>query len=220
MMTKIVSMACILSTLTLFSGCAAFLEERSYIDEMDRDSDGFFVAGRDFPVMNGDTGEAFRSREEIQKRTPASKRSKARESERLSLESELRDKLAEQDEEVLRVYNRDSQYLESDSERLYYLSMSGRERTEYINTKIQDMSDDETLKKNSREFLKRRSVRTQEIAEGMSKDDVMNLWGKPTKVEVAGHPKFENERWSFAEGGQVKRIYFEGGKVQGWSLDF
>lgn len=220
MLKKIMAIGCIFSTLTLFSGCAALLEERSYIDEMDRDSDGFFVAGRDFPVMNGDSGEAFRSREEIQKRTPASKRSKAREDERLSLEKELRDKLSEQDEEVLRAYQRDGQYLESDSERLYYLSMNGEERTNYINTKIQDMSDEEAFKKNSREFLKRRSVRTQEIAEGMSKNEVVELWGKPTKVEVAGHPKFENERWSFAEGGQVKRIYFEGGKVQGWSLDF
>lgn len=219
-MKKIFNLSCLMLSIFVLQGCAALLEERSYINEMDRDSDGFFVAGRDFPVMNGDSGEAFRSREEIRKRTPASKRSKALDDEKLSLENELRKKLADQDEEVLKNYNRDSQYLESDSERLYYLSMNGEERTNYINTKIQDMSDDEAFKQNSREFMKRRSVRSQEIAEGMTKDDVINLWGKPTKIEVAGHPKFENERWSFAEGGQVKRIYFEAGKVQGWSLDF
>ena len=219
-MKKIFNLSCLMLSIFVLQGCAALLEERSYINEMDRDSDGFFVAGRDFPVMNGDSGEAFRSREEIRKRTPASKRSKALDDEKLSLENELRKKLADQDEEVLKNYNRDSQYLESDSERLYYLSMNGEERTNYINTKIQDMSDEEAFKQNSREFMKRRSVRSQEIAEGMTKDDVINLWGKPTKIEVAGHPKFENERWSFAEGGQVKRIYFEAGKVQGWSLDF
>lgn len=219
-MKKIFNLSCLMLSIFILQGCAALLEERSYINEMDRDSDGFFVAGRDFPVMNGDSGEAFRSREEIKKRTPASKRSKALDDEKLSLENELRKKLADQDEEVLKNYNRDSQYLESDSERLYYLSMNGEERTNYINTKIQDMSDEEAFKQNSREFMKRRSVRSQEIAEGMTKDDVINLWGKPTKIEVAGHPKFENERWSFAEGGQVKRIYFEAGKVQGWSLDF
>ncbi len=204
----------------LFYGCSALLEERSFVDEMDRDSDGFFVAGRDFPVTSGDSGEAFRSRSEILKRTPASKRRKAIEDEKLSIENELRDKLAQEDEEDLRKFHRDSEYMESDSEKLYYLSMGAQERTNYVNTKIQELSDEESLKKDSREFLKRRSVRSQEIAEGMSKDDVVSLWGKPTKIEVAGHPKFENERWSFAEGGQVKRIYFEAGKVQGWSLDF
>lgn len=220
MFNKFSKLLLIVTTINGLSGCAAFLEERSYVDEMDRDSDGFFVAGRDFAVTNGDSGEAFRSRDEIQKRTPASKRKKASEDEKLSIENELKDKIAQLDEDVLQNYRRDSQYLESDSERLYYLSMNADERINYINTKIQDMGDEEALKRDSREFLKRRSVRTQEIAEGMSKDEVVNLWGKPTRIEVAGHPKFENERWSFAEGGQVKKIYFEAGKVQGWSLDF
>lgn len=196
------------------------MDERSFIDEMDRDSDGFFVAGRDFPLTNGDSGEAYRSREEILKRTPASKRAKVLEDERLSVEKELRNKLSDMEEEEMAGFNRDSKYLESDSEKLYYLSLSKSERIAYVNTKIAEMTEDEAIKTNSREFLKRRSVRSQTITEGMTKDEVVSLWGKPTRVEIAGHPKFENERWSFAEGGQVKRIYFESGKVQGWSLDF
>ena len=216
-MTKTITIGFVLTTLT---GCAALLEQRSYIDEMERESDGFFVAGRDFPVTNGDTGEAFRSRAEIKRRTPASTRSKEIEKEKSSLEQELQEKVAQLYDESLQNYYRDTKYLESDSERLYYLSMSGSERTEYINTKITDLADEETLKGDSREFLKRRSVHSRPIAQGMTKDDVMELWGKPTRVEVAGHPKFENERWSFFEGSTVKFIYFESGKVQGWSLDF
>lgn len=211
------SIGCVLATVT---GCAALLEQRSYIDEMERESDGFFVAGRDFPVTNGDTGEAYRSRAEIKRRTPASSRSKEIEKEKSSLEQELQEKVAQLDDESLQNYYRDTKYLESDSERLYYLSMSGSERTEYINTKITDLADEETLKGDSREFLKRRSVHSRPIAQGMTKDDVKELWGKPTRIEVAGHPKFENERWSFFEGSTVKFIYFESGKVQGWSLDF
>lgn len=216
-LTKTITIGFILTT---FTGCAALLEQRSYIDEMERESDGFFVAGRDFPVTNGDTGEAYRSRAEIKRRTPASSRSKEIEKEKSSLEQELQEKVAQLDDESLQNYYRDTKYLESDSERLYYLSMSGSERTEYINTKITDLADEETLKGDSREFLKRRSVHSRPIAQGMTKDDVMELWGKPTRVEVAGHPKFENERWSFFEGSTVKFIYFESGKVQGWSLDF
>lgn len=206
--------------LVTLTGCAALLEQRSYIDEMDRESEGFFVAGRDFPVANGDTGEAFRSKAEIKRRTPASSRNKEIEKEKASIEFELQEKVAQLDDESLQNYYRDTKYLESDSERLYYLSMSGSERTEYINTKMTDLADEESLKGDSREFLKRRSVHSRPIAQGMTKDDVTELWGKPTRVEVAGHPKFENERWSFFEGSSVKFIYFESGKVQGWSLDF
>lgn len=216
-LTKTLVVSGWLMTLT---GCAALLEQRSYIDEMERESDGFFVAGRDFPVTNGDTGEAFRSKAEIKRRTPASTRSKEIEKERVSLEQELQEKVAQLDDESMQNYYRDTKYLESDSERLYYLSMSPSERTEYINTKISDIADEENLKGDSREFLKRRSVHSRPIAQGMTKDDVMELWGKPSRVEVAGHPKFENERWSFFEGSSVKFIYFESGKVQGWSLDF
>ncbi len=206
--------------LMILSSCSQFLaSERSYIDEMNRESEGYFVAGRDFPVTNGDTGEAFYSRDEVQARTPLNKRQLKKKKELNSIESELRQKLNNLSEEEAVVYSKAEKYLPSDSEKLYYLSMNGADRDTYIKTKIDEKNDDDILHKNSREFLRRRSVRTEEIFPGMTKDDVVNLWGKPTKVEVAGHPKFQNERWAFVEGDAVKYIFFESGVVNGWSVD-
>ena len=51
------------------TGCA-FMENRTFITEMEQESDGVFVAGRDFRTVPGDTGKAYRSREDIMMRTP------------------------------------------------------------------------------------------------------------------------------------------------------
>ena len=55
-----------------FTSCAGLLQNRTFIDEMDRESDGLFVAGRDFDAVPGDSGSAYRSNDEIRMRTPAS----------------------------------------------------------------------------------------------------------------------------------------------------
>jgi hypothetical protein len=44
----------------------------------------------------------------------------------------------------------------------------------------------------------------------------MNTFGRPTRVEVAGNPSYENERWLYSVNGATKYIYFESGRVEGW----
>lgn len=200
----------------LLSSCSGFLPDRSYIEEMNRDSDPFFQAGKDFPVVSGDTGEVGRSRQEIQKRTPASERSRTQMKEMESIKQELLDKEADIPEEFVGQYTKDKKYLPTDSDKLYYLSLSPSERGGYINVKRQDMQEDSGK---GQDFIQKQSIHNTELYLGMAKPQVLQAWGKPSRIEIAGNPKNQNERWSFYEDGSVKQIYFEGGKVQGWALD-
>ena len=68
-------------------------------------------------------------------------------------------------------------------------------------------------------MVRNRSIHSAELFLGMNKSEVTQVWGKPARVEVAGNPINQNERWSFKEDGNVRQVYFEGGKVQGWALD-
>ncbi|MFA6236686.1 MAG: hypothetical protein WC635_05100 [Bacteriovorax sp.] len=201
---------------TMVSACSGFLPDRSYIEEMNRESDPILQAGKDFPVVSGDTGEAYRSREEIKKRTPASARSSKKEKEIASIKEELEQKEADIPEEILEQYGKDKKYLPTDSDKLYYLSLDQADRKNYIRIKRQDMASD--LGKDQ-DFVQRRSVHSGEVYLGMPKSQVIQAWGKPSKVEIAGNPQNQNERWSFFEDGSLKQIYFENGKVQGWALD-
>jgi hypothetical protein len=200
----------------LTSSCSSFLPDRSFIEEMNRESDPAFLAGRDFPVVSGDMGNPYRSSQEIKKRTPQSEKSKKQSLETDSIKQELEQKVANIPEELMEQYVKDKKYLPTDSDKLYYLSLSPNERGQYIDIKIQDMSDD--LGKNQ-DFVQKRSIHGGEVFQGMDKNQVIQLWGKPTKVEIAGNPKYQNERWSFMEDGSLKQLYFENGKVQGWALD-
>jgi hypothetical protein len=202
--------------LGLLTSCSGLMPDRSYIAEMNRESDPYFVAGKDFPMVSGDSGEAFRSREEIKKRTPASERNQQKLKEDESLKLELEQKEADIPEENLGQYTKDKKYLPSESDKLYYLSLSPRERGSYISSKKMDMQDD--LGKRQ-DFIQNHSVHSKELYLGMDKTEVLQAWGKPVRVDVAGNPKNQNERWQFMEDGSVKQIYFESGKVQGWALD-
>lgn len=200
----------------LMTGCSGFLPDRSFIEEMNRESDPYLQAGKDFPVVSGDSGEAYRSKEEIKKRTPASERSRQKQKEEESLRQELVQKEADIPEEYLEQYTKDKKYLPTDSDKLYYLSLSVSDRPGYINIKKQDLEDDRAR---GQDMAQRHSIRSKELYLGMNKGQVVEAWGKPSRVEVAGNPKNQNERWSFVEDGSVKQIYFEGGTVQGWALD-
>lgn len=59
---------------------------------------------------------------------------------------------------------------------------------------------------------------------GMARQNVKMSMGSPTQVEVAGNPKYGNERWTYERSvptlngyyTERKVIYFEGGSVVGW----
>lgn len=84
----------------------------------------------------------------------------------------------------------------------------------------------ETQPKLSKAQEIRLALEAEEIIPGMSMDDVLSVWGRPTHVEVAGEVRFKNQKWTYSDrsshylGPSTSRIvYFEEGKVVGWETD-
>jgi hypothetical protein len=204
----------LVTTMGLTSSCALMLPDRSFIDEMDRES--MYSPGRDFPVVAGDTGDERISKEELQSRTPGSERSRHLNKEAASIEQELIQKEDSMNESERQKYAMDKKFLQTNSDKLYYLSLGGFDRSSYIATKKSDLKDD---LERGRNIVQKRSVHSNELFLGMDKSEVVEMWGKPARVEIAGNPANQNERWSFREDGNTRQVYFEGGKVQGWALD-
>jgi hypothetical protein len=204
-----------LGVMSTMAGCSLMLPERTFLEEMERDQ-SFYDPGKDFPVVGGDTGEVRRSRDEIMSRTPANARQKRLSAESLSIKQELAEKEERMDEQEKAAYSNDKKFLPTDSDKLYYLSLMGSQRETYISTKKEDLRED---MERGRNILEKRSIHSSELYLGMAKSDVVSMWGKPYRVEIAGNPSHQNERWSFIEDGSVKQVYFEGGRVQGWALD-
>jgi hypothetical protein len=109
--------------------------------------------------------------------------------------------------------------LRSDRERIYFLSIptyEGRER--WAQTRGLG-AHDETY---SDEVAK--VIELNDISLGMTQKAVMQSWGDPDAVEVAGNPLYGYERWKYNryvsgnEGYQkeLRVVYFEGGRVVGW----
>ena len=109
--------------------------------------------------------------------------------------------------------------LKSDRERLYFISLptyEARERWAATRGLAQqdDVYSDEVAK----------TIETNDIALGMSQKAVMESWGDPDMVEVAGSQLYGFERWKYNryisghEGYQkeLRVVYFEGGRVVGW----
>lgn len=203
--------------LLFFVGCSNMFVTRSFQEEMDRDSDGIWSANDDFPVVSGDTGKIHRSRRDIHARTPSSIGIAASERENEKLEEEIEARLDGLSNEERSDYNSHEKYLENNSEKVYYLTLSKAKRWTYISEKRGKALGEQEY--STLDYLKIRDSQTGTLELGMSKDDVMSKWGRPGRVDVAGDPRNENERWSFNQGKARKYIYFESGRVQGWSQD-
>ncbi|WP_286842687.1 hypothetical protein [Idiomarina sp. UBA4206] len=214
----------------ILTSCAGIYPGRSFIDEMDRDSDGAWVAGRDFPTVAGDSGQAYRGPDEIARRTPASAFAKEQSEAERSINNELKHKISTLDEPTYAQYLKDKTVLSSASEEIYYLSLSPYEKAEYVRLK-QAGGEDKTVKPYAylsnykdegnlslRSFYQSR-YEERALKMGMNKQDVVASWGEPQNVDYAGDPRFQNERWSFREQGKVHRVYFENGVVHGWAVD-
>lgn len=210
----------IILTQVLFtlSGCAGLLGNRSFIDQMDHDSGSIWVAGQDFDLTSGDSGRAHRSRDEILERTPVDGLTREQALENKSVRDELVAKLNSLTDEQYTQYSSVRDHLDSDSEKIYYLNLPAREREEYVRTKMFSV-----YKKNMRAPASHnfgyKTARAPTVSVGMRKNDIMKIWGRPAQVDVAGDPRYENERWSFYDGSQIKQIYFENGQVSGWILE-
>lgn len=199
-------------TLSLLVSSCAFMGERSYSDEMEAMDEGMFVPNRDFQVVGGDSGDISYTRREILRRTPASKLEKEKMFEDFALEEELVQLESEQSGSSAELYEKYRDRLRTKSEKIYFLKLSSRDREEYMVSKgfyqgkLSNVSPQEED-----------AISHHQIAQGMTKDAVLKSWGKPISVEVAGNPKYENERWVYRRNRKLEYVYFEGGHVEGFT---
>ena len=74
------------------------------------------------------------------------------------------------------------------------------------------------------QITKARYASQSSLSIGMPKKYVRLNLGSPNQVEVAGHPRYGNERWTYERAVptlngyyyEKQRIYFENGSVVGW----
>ncbi len=194
-------------------GCTQFQTGRTYLSEMEHDDSSFFNPREDFPVVAGDNGKWWMDEEERLARTPASEDEIQESRYSRSLKNELRQLENLQSEENLAFYNQYENKLGSTSEKIYFLELPPYERKEYLKLKgIITEQRAPAFTAHEKIF----AVKKNDVLIGMNKNDVLDSLGKPLRVEVAGNPRYENERWLYQMNGASKYIYFESGQVQGW----
>ena len=198
--------------LLLLGGCGTLASRRDYLSEMEHDDSTFYSPNRDFPVMAGDSGRTSETEKERRQRTPASVEDQEQLRSWDFLSKELRQLEGAQSEEAAAQYDEFRPKLKTVSERIYFLKLSSYERKEYLAARG-------FLKDGTKKFKpleQRYGLRNTQVSMGMSKGEVETTIGKPSRVEVAGNPSFENERWLYSVNGASKYIYFEAGRVEGW----
>lgn len=196
----------------LISSCSQFHTGRSYLSEMQDEDQSYFNPHRDFPVMAGDNGEWGMTQKDFQNRVPASVEDQENRRGQSALVNELRGLEERQSEDALAFYEKNKTKLGNTSERIYFLKLPKSERREYLSSR--GLLDEP--RQEFRHQMRKEALENSEVALGMRKDDVVSSLGKPLRVEVAGNPNYENERWVYNVHGSNKYIYFESGEVQGW----
>jgi hypothetical protein len=221
-------------------GCS-ILDHRDYREQMEYGAfdQPMFEANKDFMIVSGDRGRDYRSRKEQENRTPASVRDSSEYRYKASLTRErnfLENQMAEEEyQDYLGL--RDS--LGNTSQQIFYLRLSERERRSYLRTRgikqnpsrnlqnYQARNNNSAPRQQVRKNLLnqgltafdhgRSNTRNKDITMGMVKDDVVRNWGRPERMDVAGDPRHQNERWAYRKNGNIKYIYFEKGRVEGWN---
>lgn len=195
------------------TACAELHTGRSYLSEMEHDDSSFFDAGSDFPVLGGDTGRTWRNDKEVTERTPASEEDLLERKSQRTLKDELRSLESAQPEHAYKIYNKHKQKFGNISEKIYFLKLPHSDRRAYLEDRG-FLGEPEAPARTA--YEKMYPQRRKGILLGMSKEDVRDKWGKPARVEIAGNPNYENERWAYTYNGATKYIYFEAGVVEGW----
>ena len=111
--------------------------------------------------------------------------------------------------------NRD--LFDSNSERIYYLNLPIEDRLGYLSRKRGDLRRLD-FKDTGYSSLERRAIKKRQLFVGMTKGAVRRSWGSPERVEYAGNPQMQNEKWTFYHGRSRKNVFFESGIVQGWDF--
>ena len=204
----------IITTFVLLSSvsCSQFQTGRSFLTAMTSDDSRFFNPRQDFPVVAGDTGRDWESSSERRSRTPASEAYAGEDQNLRTLKLELKNLEKRQSDEDADLYETHKRQLASVSEKIYYLKLSSSERREYLASRGFITEERSPVAPYSEKF----GVRPTDLTSGMTKADVMSSLGKPSRVEIAGNPSNENERWLYKSHGASKYIYFESGLVEGW----
>lgn len=199
---------------SLAASSCAMMERRDFEAQMDpyqMNNDPLFMPNRDFAVVPGDTGRFYRSHNEINERTPATERMREKDLYNNSIKRELVGLENQMDAAEYQQYIKIRNSLGSDSEKIYYLRLSARDKAEYLalrrieSPRYYSVRESKVASFNS------------EIIMGMGKKDVLRSWGQPDKKDFSGDPRYQNERWAYSRNGRVKYIYFEGGQVGGWT---
>jgi hypothetical protein len=207
-----------------FSGCASLFQERTFVREMDKQSDGTWIPHEDFHVVPGDERDGYRSREEIAARTPESRKNNSF-NDNLERELNMKEKLLTMEQYA--EYSELKPDLETTSEKIYFISLSVDEREDYLSARQIGKYARRMKPKNIRRGYRAPASssvsnsfrKPRDIYQGMEMDQVRSSWGRPSRVEVAGDPGNQNERWTFFKNGKVEQVFFEGGVVQGWALE-
>ncbi|MBL6988337.1 MAG: hypothetical protein ISR65_01090 [Bacteriovoracaceae bacterium] len=204
--------------------CAELYTDRSHYDAMTHDDEPIFQAGRDFPIMVGDSGRVGRTKEEIQSRTPASKKVQKNWINEDSIKQELLEKERRLTEVEFKEYNKHNTYFASTSEKIYYLDLPPPRKKLYLKKKVEEYNSMVNREKERRRtvmsLLRGHTNQRKGLYVGMDKQAVIRSWGKPYRIEVAGNPKNQNERWIFNKGNsRIDYVYFESGIVQGWEIE-
>lgn len=202
--------------LFIITSCTHILPYRSYEDTMSQEDMSFFSAGRDFPIVPGDSENGRMNMSQVKKRTPASEYEVREQMHRNSLTRELNRRKSSLTEAEFDDFRRTEDYLTDISEKIYYLSLPRGERVSYL--KYRGFNEPGSNRRGT-SILDARSVKSEELYVGMSKNMVVKSWGRPVKVDIAGNPRHQNERWSFYKGGRVNQVFFEKGRVQGWVIE-
>ena len=195
----------ILSLSIIFTSCSGILPQRSFSDEMEFNGDPLFVPGEDFPVVGGDSGDMYRSREDIRKRTPMFDKDFVQDKEKDFLKNELAQKEKEMTLEELTLYEDVKPYLQNTSERIYFANLSMGEKLEYARSRrinVGPSNSAPTMDPYGTSALEGgRAIASvdsrldrNELYLGMTKYEVSSTWGRPSEVEVAGNPMNQNER--------------------------
>ena len=109
--------------------------------------------------------------------------------------------------------------MKTDQERLYFLSLPSIDARERF---VQQRGVASMVKAFSPDMTA--MIEENDITVGMHKNAVLESWGDPDRVEVAGNPVYGNERWKYSkyvssEAGyrrETRYVYFENGVVSGW----
>jgi hypothetical protein len=212
MKTLLVSMI----SLVFLASCGPISVNRSFLEEMDRKDESFFQAGKTFDTIPGDTGNASYTRSEMLKRTPFNEDDRPAWSESGKIKKDLRYKLSKLNEKERIWFQRNESLFANDSQKIYFLDLSSEEKQQYMASLTGESYSEPTKYRQPASYFGYKARGSRNVELGMHKNAVVEVWGNPHRVDVAGDPRYENERWTFYEQGRKRYVYFAQGKVEGW----